>query len=117
MDVSEDRVFDVECERTEGDAAGVGENCIEWIRGQKIVTAMLAGGSRYANRVLKYAEEYPDEVRIAGKNSDGSFVAHLPLSYIRITHPTCRQLTEEQKQRAAETLKKARKEQQNGRKD
>lgn len=62
------------------------DNCIEWLRGQNIVTVTLSYG-RLKNKVLKLAEEFPEEVQIVANNEDGSIMAHLPLKYIKITHP------------------------------
>lgn len=106
-------LFDRACAELEGDSAGNGENCIEWIRGQSTVTVQLASHSKYANRVEKYAEDYPDEVQIVGKNPDGSFVAHLPLKYVSIRRPAHREMTEDQKQELRDRLAKARKDKNN----
>lgn len=103
-------MFDHACETVE--PAGIsdysGENVIEWIRGQKIVTAQLAGHSKLCNKIRKYAEEFPDEVRIVGENADGSIVAHIPLKYVKLTKPPKREFTEEQREAAAKRLAKAR---------
>lgn len=82
------------------------ENVLEWIKGDKEVTVTLAGNTKYCNRVKKYAEEYPDEVKIVAYNQDSSIVAHLPLSYIKITRP--REITDEQKEVARERMAKLR---------
>ena len=110
-DINKDMLFDAACEdiEPEGIEDYNGENAIEWIKGQKTVTVQLAGNTKLCNRVRKYAEEYPDEVQICGVNRDNSIVAHLPLSYIKITRPPKRELTEEQKVAARERLMKARK--------
>ena len=78
------------------------ENVIEWIRNDKEVTVTLCGNSRYATKVRKLAEQYPDEVKIIHVNNDGSIVAHLPLSYIKISHPKI--MSEENKIKAAERM-------------
>lgn len=78
------------------------ENVIEWIRGDKEVTVTFANNTRYNSKVRKLAEQYPDEVKIVTDNYDGSLVAHLPLSYIKVSHP--RVLSEESKIKAAERL-------------
>ena len=82
------------------------ENVIEWIRGDKVVTVTFAGNTRYNSKVKKLAEQYPGEVEIIANNPDGSVVAHLPLSYIKVSHPKV--LSEEQKLKAAERLQKGR---------
>ena len=82
------------------------ENVIEWIKRDKEVTVTLANGTKYNSKVRKLAKKYPDEVKIVADNSDGSIVAHLPLSYIKISHPKV--MSEESKMKAAEILKSVR---------
>ena len=81
------------------------ENVVEWIRGDKEVTVTLSGRTKYNSKVRKLAEQFPDEVKIVSDNIDGSIVAHLPLSYIKISHPRQVNLTDEQKEMAAERLR------------
>jgi U3 small nucleolar ribonucleoprotein component len=81
------------------------ENVIEWLKGQNRVTVTLSQG-RYISKVKKLAEKYPDEVEVVAENKDGSIVAHVPLRYIKISRP--KEMTEEQKQKAAERLQRVR---------
>lgn len=98
--------FEKAC-NTENYTGDMTQECVlEWIRGDKEVTATFAGNTRHCNRVKKYAEEYPDEVKIVANNSDGSVVAHLPLSYIKITRP--REMSDEQKEVVRERFAKMR---------
>lgn len=60
------------------------ENAIEFLNNQKIATVTLSQG-RYISKVRKLAEKYPGEVQIKAKNKDGSIVAHIPTSYIKIS--------------------------------
>lgn len=78
------------------------ENVIEWYNGQDRVTVTLSQG-RLINKVKKLAEKNT-EVEIVKENDDGTLLAHLPLSYIKISAP--RQMTEEQKEQARERLLK-----------
>ena len=82
------------------------ENVIEWVRGDKEVTVTFPGSTKFNNTVRKLAEKYPDEVKIVAINKDGSIVGHLPLKYVKISHP--RVLTDEQKQAAADRLSRVR---------
>ena len=82
------------------------ENVIEWVRGDKEVTVTFPSSTKFNNTVRKLAEKYPDEVKIVAINKDGSIVAHLPLNYVKISHP--RVLTDEQKQAAADRLNRVR---------
>lgn len=86
------------------------ENSIEWYTGMDRISVSLSE-KKFVNRVLKLAEEHPDEVEIAYINENGSIFAHLPLSYLRkFAPPKTRQLSEEQKAKNIERLKKYREE-------
>lgn len=85
-----------------------GESVIEWLRGDKEITVSFPNATRECNRILTYAEQYPDEVKITHKNPDGSIVARIPKKYLRITRPAERELTDEQRVAATERLRLAR---------
>lgn len=85
-----------------------GESVIEWLRGDKEITVSFPNATKECNRVLAYAKQYPDEVKITHQNADGSIVARIPKAYLRLTRPVRRELTEEQKAAAAERLRIAR---------
>lgn len=84
----------------------VQENCIEWIKGSKTATVTFPKG-RFTTKISKLAEQYPDEVQICHTNSDGSIVAHIPVSYVKINHPRQVNYTEEQKEILRERGRKA----------
>ena len=90
----------------------VQENCIEWLKGDKMVTATFPKG-KYATKVVKLAEQYPDEVQICHKNKDGSIVAHVPVGYVAIRKPKKMNYSEEQlealRERGKESIKHVRK--------
>lgn len=73
----------------------VQENCIEWIKGSKTATVTFPRG-KFATKIRKFAERYPDEVQICNENTDGSIVAHIPVDYITIRKPKKMNYTEEQ---------------------
>lgn len=80
------------------------ENCIEWISGNKTATVTFPKG-KYATRVKKLAEKYPDEVTICHENKNGTIVAHIPVSYVRINKPKQMNYTEDQKEVMRERAK------------
>lgn len=82
------------------------ENAIEWYTGEDTVTVSLTN-RRYITKIKNLEKRYPDEVEIH-INEDGSIISHLPLSYIKISHP--RVMSEEVKEAARDRLKEARKE-------
>ena len=83
----------------------VQENCIEWIKGSKTATVTFPKG-RFTTKVMKLAEQYPDEVQICDVNKDGSIVAHIPVSYILVRHPKVMNLSDERRQALSEQGKR-----------
>lgn len=74
---------------------------------QKLMTVAVTR-KRWVNKIEQYAKDYPDEVQIKHRDKCGTVVAHIPVSYFRITRPVERELTEEQKEELTERLKAAR---------
>ena len=85
------------------DATMCNENCIEWCRGQEQATLTLTQ-RKTITRVEKLAVSRPEECQIVRKNPDGSIVAHIPVSWIRI-NPNL-QLTEEQREERAAAMRR-----------
>ena len=83
------------------------ENVIEWLTGQDRV-ALTLGQEKYINRVKRFAEKHPGEVDLV-ENTDGSVFAHVPLSWIKITPPVQREMTEEEREAVAIRLSRGRK--------
>ena len=75
------------------------ENCnecsIAWIRGGEYAEVSVHNGSKMKGRVLKLAEQHPEDVKILATNKDGSIFAHVPVKYVKLRAP--RILTEEQR--------------------
>ena len=83
------------------------ETAIEYVKGDKYAT-FYSGELKYINLIRKFAEDYPDEVKICSED-EGGVLAHIPVSWFRPPRePVKRQMSEEWKQMAAERLKKAR---------
>lgn len=78
---------------------GENENAIEWLDSRDKATVTLHGG-RLKNRVLRLAEEYPDEVEIRREpdGNGGFLVAKIPAKWVKITPPRRLELTNEQKE-------------------
>lgn len=75
------------------------ENALEWYTGDNIITVTLSQ-KRLINKIKKMAQEFPDEVKIDCVNDEGTVLAHIPLSYLKITRP--REISEEQRIKARE---------------
>ena len=65
---------------------------------------------KWINKILKYAESHPDSVRIKCYPEDnfGELVADIPKSWLKISPPRNREMTEEQRAAIAERLHSAR---------
>lgn len=83
------------------------ENVIEWIRGDDRATVTAPNASKLKGQVVRLAEKYPDEVDYE-ENEDGSICGHVPARWVNVRHP--RNLSDEQKERLADNLRKAREE-------
>lgn len=94
--------FEKACEEINKDFTSEKENVIEWILNSKIATVTFTQG-KYITKIKKLAEKYPDKVQIRG-NKDGTIVAHIPTSAIKISIVE-RNLSEEQKAAMAERMR------------
>ena len=79
------------------------ENVIEFVKGSEMAAVTFCQ-RRYKSRIKKLAAERPEECQIVAENQNGSLFAHIPVSWIKI-NPS-RRLTEEQRERKVETLRR-----------
>ena len=77
------------------------ENVIEWLRDEETATVTFTQG-RMKKRIMKLAEERPDEVFVTAINADGSMCARIPTKWIKIGPP--RSVSEEQVEAARERI-------------
>ena len=82
------------------------EFVIEWIRGNPTASVTCPSSSRLANKIRKLAEKNI-VVKIVSDQSEALF-AHIPIEYVSIRQPRQQELTEEERQKIGERLKKAR---------
>lgn len=73
------------------------ENVIEFLRNEERATVTFSQG-RFIHKIEKLAQENPDKCQIIKKNNDGSILAHIPTSWIRIRPPRKIDMDEEQKE-------------------
>lgn len=78
------------------------ENVIEYFKGGKFATITAANSTKLNNRIRKYAESHPDECQIISDNADGSLLAHVPVSWIKVSPK--RVVSEEAKERGRQVL-------------
>jgi len=77
------------------------ENSIEFYGSDQRMTCTFQT-QRFRNKIKSLAEKYPEEVTVI-EDADGYTVAHLPLTYLKISAP--RKMSEEQKKTMGERLK------------
>lgn len=79
------------------------EFCIEWLKGDKYAGVSVPAGA-LKNKILRFSEKHPEEVKVDAINKDGSACFRIPLSYIKISPP--RKLSEKQREAAGERFRK-----------
>lgn len=79
------------------------ENVIEWLTGQTHITVTFSE-KKYINKVKKLAEKFPNEVKIKAVNKDGSIVAHLPKSALKLSVIKKKSLSDDKRQELRERL-------------
>jgi hypothetical protein len=82
------------------------ENVIEWITGDKELTATISQ-RKFITKIEKLAKQHPTLVKILHTNDDGSIVAHLPLSCLKLS-VIIKEMSDEQKEQARDRLRLAR---------
>ena len=80
------------------------EFCIEWIKGNDYAGVTVPSGSALKSKLMRYAQERPDEVKLMAENKDGSAFFHIPISYVKVSPP--RKVSEAQREAAGERFKK-----------
>ena len=80
------------------------EFCIEWIKGADYSGVTVPSGAALKNKLMRYADERPDEVKLIAENDDGSAFFRIPVNYVKVSPP--RKVSDEQKEAAGERFKK-----------
>jgi len=80
------------------------EFCIEWIKGNDYAGVTVPSGTALKSKLMRYAQERPDEVKLMAENKDGSAFFHIPISYVKVSPP--RKVSEEQKKAAGERFRR-----------
>lgn len=80
------------------------ECVIEWIKGKNTASVTCPSNSRLAGKIRKLAEKSLSVDILSDKN--GALFAHVPVNFVSIR--PARELSEERRQAAAESLQKAR---------
>lgn len=80
------------------------EFCIEWIKGRDYAGVTVPSGTALKSKLMRYAQERPDEVKLMAENKDGSAFFHIPISYVKVSPP--RKVSEAQREAAGERFRK-----------
>lgn len=83
------------------------ETVYEHLQGEDTFT-VTAAERKSVGMLRRLKERYPDDVEIVAENDDGSLVAHLPESWMRIVPKKKVVMSEERKAETAERLRAAR---------
>lgn len=92
----------------------VNECAANFIKGESVASVTAAAGTKWNNKLRKWAEEFPEAVQIIAVNEDGSVFAHFPSKFVKLERPVerkGREMTDEQKVEAAERLRAMREKQ------
>lgn len=80
------------------------EFCIEWLKGDEYAGVTVPSGTALKSKLMRYAQERPDEVKLMAENKDGSAFFHIPISYVKVSPP--RKVSEAQREAAGERFRK-----------
>jgi hypothetical protein len=83
------------------------ETVFEHLDGNKTFT-VSTDERTWKNRLVKLAEQHPDDVECVAVNRDGSVMYHVPASWVRLRPPVKRNLTDEQRAALADRIKSVR---------
>lgn len=80
------------------------EFVIEWTKDRDYAGVTVPSGTALRSKLMRYAQERPDEVKVMAVNRDGSAFFHIPINYIKVSPP--RKVSEEQREAAGERFRK-----------
>ena len=80
------------------------EFSIEWTKDRNYAGVTVPSGTALKSKLMRYAQERPDEVKLMAENKDGSAFFHIPISYVKVSPP--RKVSDEQREAAGERFRK-----------
>ena len=80
------------------------EFVIEWTKKGEYAGVTVPSGTALKSKLMRYAQERPDEVKLMAENKDGSAFFHIPISYVKVSPP--RKVSEAQREAAGERFRK-----------
>ena len=80
------------------------ELAIEWTKDRDYAGVTVPSGTALKSKLMRYAQERPDEVKLMAENKDGSAFFHIPISYVKVSPP--RKVSEAQREAAGERFRR-----------
>lgn len=80
------------------------EFCIEWLKGDEYAGVTVPSGTALKSKLMRYAQERPEDVKLMAENKDGSAFFHIPINYVKLSPP--RKVSDEQRKAAGERFRK-----------
>ena len=80
------------------------EFSIEWTKDRNYAGVTVPSGTALKSKLMRYAQERPDEVKLMAENKDGSAFFHIPINYVKVSPP--RKISEAQREAAGERFRK-----------
>lgn len=80
------------------------EFSIEWTKDRNYAGVTVPSGTALKSKLMRYAQERPDEVKLMAENKDGSAFYHIPISYVKVSPP--RKVSEAQREAAGERFRR-----------
>ena len=80
------------------------EFAIEWTKDRDYTGVTVPTGTALKSKLMRYAHEKSEEVKLMAENKDGSAFFHIPINYVKISPP--RKVSEEQREAAGERFRK-----------
>lgn len=83
------------------------ETTINYLQEDKTMS-VFTSQRKWLNKLTKYADEPNSGVKIVYENDDGFKIFEVPINWLKISPPRKNNMTEEQRLKVTERLKKAR---------
>ena len=80
------------------------EFCIEWLKGDEYAGVTVPSGTALKSKLMRYAQERPEDVKLMAENKDGSAFFHIPINYVKLSPP--RKVSDEQRKAAGERFRR-----------
>ena len=80
------------------------EFAIEWTKDRNYAGVTVPSGTALKSKLMRYAQERPDEVKLIAENKDGSAFFYIPINYVKVSPP--RKVSEAQREAAGERFMK-----------